>query len=80
MNAKKYYAKHRESVLDEYENCENFAVMTGFHHPTELKSMGYDLFISPITESSRGNKSKGFIQKKLAFILKLSSQLKMKVN
>ncbi|MBW6473929.1 MAG: hypothetical protein K0B14_12425 [Anaerolineaceae bacterium] len=80
IHARKYYSKHRESVLDEYLNCENFAVMTGFHHPTEQKSMGYDLFISPITESSRGNKSKGFIQKILAFILKQLSQLKMKVN
>lgn len=46
-------------------NCENFAVMTGFHHPTEQKSMGYDLFIQPVTQQSQGNKSKGLNQKNM---------------
>lgn len=76
----KSYAKHRESVLDEYINCENFAVLTGFHHPSEQKSMGYDLFITPITKSIQRNKSKGLIQRMLAFILKQLSQFKMKAN
>ncbi|PKO04809.1 MAG: hypothetical protein CVU41_15090 [Chloroflexi bacterium HGW-Chloroflexi-3] len=56
FHAKKYYSKHRDSVLDEFVNCENFAVMNGFYHPSEQKSMGCDLFISPVTKSTRGNK------------------------
>lgn len=80
MNAKKYYAKHRESVLDEYGNCENFAVMTGFHHPSEQKSMGYDLFIPPVTQPSQGNKSKGFTRKIWTFLLKLSIRFMKKGN
>jgi len=53
-------------------NCENFAVMTGFHHPSEQKSMGYDLFIPLVTQPSQRNKSKGFTRKIWAFLLKLS--------
>lgn len=68
---KKYYSKHRESVLDGYLNCENFAVMTGFHHPTEQKSMGYDLFISPVAHSTQEKKFYGIgTPKKVTFLLK----------
>jgi hypothetical protein len=80
MTVKKYYAKHRESVLDEYLNCENFAVMTGIHHPTEQKSMGYDLFIPPVAQPSQVNKSKELYQKIWAFLLELSIRFIKKGN